>query len=100
MTVSVLNLQYSVERDNRLLLSFSFLNCEVRVSKVANAGGADLLNVARSTSVSVGYHVIVRVFALVPTESIEHVLEWVDHRVSSTASVTRLGSTKPLLVRL
>ena len=49
---------------------------------------------------SVCYHVVVRVFALVPAESIEDVLERVDHRVSSTASVTRLGSTKPLLVRL
>ena len=100
MVVSVLNVQYSVEGDNRFLFPFSILNCKVRFSELANTRGADLLNVTRSASVSVCYHVIFRVFALVPAESIEDVLERVDHRVSSTASVTRFGSTKPLLVRL
>ena len=93
MVVSVLNAQYSVEGNDRFLVSIS--NCEVRISKVADAGGANLFNVTRSTPVSVCYHVIVRVFALVPTESIEHVLERVDHRVSSTVYVTRFGVPSP-----
>jgi hypothetical protein len=50
--------------------------------------------------VAIGYQVVVQVLVGCPTESIENILERVNHRFSSSASVTGFLSTKPLLVRL
>jgi prephenate dehydrogenase len=49
---------------------------------------------------AISYEVIIQVLVAGPTESIENILQRVNHRFSSSAPVTGFLSTKPLLVRL
>ena len=86
--------------DKRFLrIAFAF-NCEVRLSKPSNPGSQDPHYIIRRAPMAVGYNIIIRFLTSVPPEPIENILEWVNHRFSSTVCVTEFEGSKPLLVRL
>ena len=86
--------------DDRFIRVTLALNCEVRLSKPSNPGSPDPHYITRRAPMAVSYNIISRFFTGVPPEPIENILEWVNHRFSSTVSVTEFESGKPLLVRL
>ena len=88
-------------KGNECFLGFiMILDCEVGFSKLIDAGRSYLPLVSRETSVAVGYQIVVGVFLRIPPKPVEHVLEGMNHEISSTLFVTEFVSTKPLLVRL
>ena len=86
--------------DERFIRPVNFLNSEVGLTKVLDAGSSNDFHVAGCTPVSIGDLVIRRVLILIPTKPVENILEGMNHSFSSAVSVTGFSSTKPLLVRL
>jgi len=69
-----------MKRNDRFIWSIYVLNGEVRFTKILNGRCTDDLHVIRCSSVPVRYHVIFGVLVVVPTKSVENILEGMNHR--------------------